>query len=211
MRRKVNFLFRTFLRTINSCRVWKKQPITCVQKIIIYHRASNTKFQKSKRTFFTSTLTMKNCREFNISLQKQNRSRNGFFYCDALSVEQINNIAISTFQTKGALFVNGRIFKCPNDAVVRNSCAALKWLETRKRLLVHFFCILHKQKKFRDFFVSFAKKFRRNQTWKKQKSVLPDFSWYNIPKHGKYTKWPYIMPNCHKIYQRAVKYYKCIH
>jgi hypothetical protein len=112
MRRKVNFLFRTFLRTINSCRVWKKQPITCVQKIIIYHRASNTKFQKSKRTFFTSTLTMKNCREFNISLQKQNRSRNGFFYCDALSVEQINNIAISTFQTKGALFVNGRIFKC---------------------------------------------------------------------------------------------------
>jgi hypothetical protein len=138
MRRKVNFLFRTFLRTINSCRVWKKQPITCVQKIIIYHRASNTKFQKSKRTFFTSTLTMKNCREFNISLQKQNRSRNGFFYCDALSVEQINNIAISTFQTKGALFVNGRIFKCPNDAVVRNSCAALKWLEKRKRLLVHF-------------------------------------------------------------------------
>jgi hypothetical protein len=30
-------------------------------------------------------------------------------------------------------------------------------------------------------------------------SGLPDFSWYNIPKTGKY------VPNCHKIYQIAVR------
>jgi RNA polymerase subunit RPABC4/transcription elongation factor Spt4 len=29
---------------------------------------------------------------------------------------------------------------------------------------------------------------------------LPDFSWYNIPKREKYTKWPYMKcTNCHKI------------
>jgi hypothetical protein len=34
---------------------------------------------------------------------------------------------------------------------------------------------------------------------------LPDFSWYKIPKRGKYTKLPQNIPNVHKIYQMAVK------
>jgi hypothetical protein len=34
---------------------------------------------------------------------------------------------------------------------------------------------------------------------------LPDFSWYNIPKLGKYTKLSPNIPNVHKIYQMAVK------
>jgi hypothetical protein len=29
--------------------------------------------------------------------------------------------------------------------------------------------------------------------------VLPDFSWYNIPKLEKYTKWPQNIPNGHEL------------
>jgi hypothetical protein len=35
---------------------------------------------------------------------------------------------------------------------------------------------------------------------------LPDFSWCNIPKRGKHTKWPQNTPKCHKIYPMAIKY-----
>jgi hypothetical protein len=34
---------------------------------------------------------------------------------------------------------------------------------------------------------------------------LPDFSWYNIPKRGKYTKLPQNISNAHKMYQISVK------
>jgi hypothetical protein len=37
---------------------------------------------------------------------------------------------------------------------------------------------------------------------------LPDFSWYNVPKWGKYTELPQNVPNCRKMYQIAVKYTK---
>jgi hypothetical protein len=35
---------------------------------------------------------------------------------------------------------------------------------------------------------------------------MPDFSWYNIPKRRKYTKWPQNIPNYRKIDQKAIKY-----
>jgi hypothetical protein len=31
---------------------------------------------------------------------------------------------------------------------------------------------------------------------------LPDFSWFNIPKRGKYTKSPQNIPNGHKMYAK---------
>jgi hypothetical protein len=34
---------------------------------------------------------------------------------------------------------------------------------------------------------------------------LPDFSWFKIPKQGKYTKLPQNIPNGHKIFPMAVK------
>jgi hypothetical protein len=34
--------------------------------------------------------------------------------------------------------------------------------------------------------------------------VLPDFSWYKIPKREKYTKLPQNIPNVYKIYQKTV-------
>jgi hypothetical protein len=39
-------------------------------------------------------------------------------------------------------------------------------------------------------------------------AVLPDFSWYKIPKREKYTKLPQNIPNYHKIYQMSIKYSK---
>jgi hypothetical protein len=38
---------------------------------------------------------------------------------------------------------------------------------------------------------------------------LPDFSWYNIAKRGKYTKWLQNIPNGQKIYEIAKKFSKC--
>jgi hypothetical protein len=38
---------------------------------------------------------------------------------------------------------------------------------------------------------------------------LPDFSWYNIPKWGKYTKCPHYIPSVHNIYQMSTIYTKC--
>jgi hypothetical protein len=35
---------------------------------------------------------------------------------------------------------------------------------------------------------------------------LTDFSWRIIPKPEKCTKWPYSIPNLHKIFQIAIKY-----
>jgi hypothetical protein len=35
---------------------------------------------------------------------------------------------------------------------------------------------------------------------------LPYFSWYIIPKGGKYTKLPQYIPNANKIYQMSIKY-----
>jgi hypothetical protein len=44
---------------------------------------------------------------------------------------------------------------------------------------------------------------------------LPDFSWYSIPKWGKYTikytKWPQHLLNGHKIDQMAIKYTNIFH
>jgi hypothetical protein len=37
---------------------------------------------------------------------------------------------------------------------------------------------------------------------------LPDFSWHNVPKWGKYTKWPQEIPKCLKIDQMAGKFTK---
>jgi hypothetical protein len=34
---------------------------------------------------------------------------------------------------------------------------------------------------------------------------LPDFSWYIIPKRGKYTKLPQNIPTAHRIFQMPVK------
>jgi hypothetical protein len=34
---------------------------------------------------------------------------------------------------------------------------------------------------------------------------LPDFTSYNIPKRGKYTKFPQTIPNGYEIYQMALK------
>jgi hypothetical protein len=36
-------------------------------------------------------------------------------------------------------------------------------------------------------------------------AVLPDISWYNMPKREKYTKWQQNTPKDHKLYQLAVK------
>jgi hypothetical protein len=41
--------------------------------------------------------------------------------------------------------------------------------------------------------------------WQALKPGLPDFSRYNIPKRGKYTKWPQNIPNGHKIFPMAIK------
>jgi hypothetical protein len=41
-------------------------------------------------------------------------------------------------------------------------------------------------------------------SWQSQ-SGLPDFSWYKIPKWGKYTKWPQNIPNGHKTFPMTVK------
>jgi hypothetical protein len=43
------------------------------------------------------------------------------------------------------------------------------------------------------------------------RSGLPDFSWYNIPKRGKYNKLLLNIPNGHKIYQIALKYTNNFH
>jgi hypothetical protein len=40
---------------------------------------------------------------------------------------------------------------------------------------------------------------------------LPDFSWHNIPKWEKYTKWPQNRPNGLKIDQMAIKYANNFH
>jgi hypothetical protein len=62
------------------------------------------------------------------------------------------------------------------------------------------------------FHVSFRRHFlqSRQQELPLKKGVtsagLPDFSWYNIPKREKYTKWLQNIPNGYKIYQMAIKY-----
>jgi hypothetical protein len=58
-----------------------------------------------------------------------------------------------------------------------------------------------------------VKKIRRprvfgSKTWGQFDTGLPDFSWYNIPKREKYTKWSQNIPKGHKIYQKATKYTK---
>jgi hypothetical protein len=53
----------------------------------------------------------------------------------------------------------------------------------------------------------------------RSRAGLPDFSWSNIPKPEKYTKWPQNMyykwpldrPNCRKIDQMAIKYTSIFH
>jgi hypothetical protein len=36
-------------------------------------------------------------------------------------------------------------------------------------------------------------------------AVLPDFSWYKIPKREKHTKLPQNIQNVYKIYQKTIK------